>query len=191
MPRQWVGCKLIMASWLFFTVLIIGLCVVTIPIGCILAIIGSLMYFSITGTEKPYGGKYVSRIIYYIAFWAWIYDMLSFSVLLLGWVVLVFGVNDDYDYIVWDFRKSVGYFLAAQMCMIFVHAFATFVVYLKMRDCCKDIIQDEIEARERFKDMEKQIFEEFRRRRKQELAPQKKPKHKKTHHKHKHTSEHD
>jgi len=175
MPQAWVDCQTIMSWWLLITFLVIGLSIVTIPIGCFLAFVACFMYFSVRGTEEEFGGKYISRVIYIIALVAWGYDMIIFALTLFAWVILVYGQFEDYDAVILDFWVSVGYFVAAQMCMTFVHACLSFYAFLKVRDCCMDIILDEIEAKERFKDMEKQIYEEFRKKRKEELS-KKKPK---------------
>ena len=174
MPQAWVDCKTVMAGWLLVTFLIFGLCLITIPIGCLLAFFACFLYFSRRRSPSEYGGKYYARMIYFIAFWAWIYDMVIFSLTLFAWVILVYGDCGDYDQNICDFRVSTGYFISAQMCMVFVHASFSFAAFLKMRDCCNDIILDEKEAKERFVDMEKQIYEEFRRKRAEEMPPKKK-----------------
>ena len=166
MPQVWVDCKLVMQGWLLVTFLIFGLSIVTIPLGCILALVATFVYFSKGGTEEEYGGKYLAQTIYWTAFIAWLYDMIVFALTMLAWVVLVFGECKNYDHNVCRFRNSVGYFVAIQMCMVFLHAVFSFAAYLKMRDCCIDIYLDEKEAKERFVDMEKQIFEEFKKKRK-------------------------
>jgi len=174
MPQEWVNCKTVMSCWLLVTFLIIGLCVITIPIGCVLALIASYLYFVQRGTTEEFGGKSIAKTVYLIAFAAWWYDMIIFALTLLGWIVLVYGVCEDYDHNVCRFRLAAGYFVSAQMCMVFVHAVFSFAAYLKVRDCYMDIVLDEKEAKERFVDMEKQIFEEFRQKRKEELRAKRK-----------------
>ena len=174
MPQVWVDCKIIMTGWLLVTFLIFGLCLVTIPIGCLLAFGACFLYFSRRRTPSEFGGKVFARMIYFIAFWAWIYDMVIFSLILFVWVILVYGECKNYDQNICDFKVSTGYFFSAQMCMVVVHASFSFAAFLKMRDCYKDIVLDEREARERFADMEKQLYEDFRRKRADEMTSKKK-----------------
>jgi len=174
MPQEWVNCKRVMSWWLLVTFLIFGLCIITVPIGCLLAFFASYLYFSQRGTEEQYAGKRMAKTIYWIAFVTWCYDMVIFALTLLAWVVLVYGVCEDYDHNICRFRVAAGYFVSAQMCMVFVHAVFSFAAYLTVRDCYMDIVLDEKEAKERFVDMEKQMFEEFRQKRKEELGSKKK-----------------
>lgn len=116
--------------------------------------------------------------------------MLIFTMLMMGWVVLVFSLCTDLDNTVCNFRKSLGYYVAAQMCMVFFHAVASFFAFLAMRDCYKDICLDEKEERDRFADLEKQVLEDFRRKVEEEEEKSKKHKKKKTHEHKKKESKH-
>lgn len=195
MPLSWVEAKLVMTVWLTITFLIFLLSIVTLPLGCLLAAVASFMYFSRKGTVEAYAGKYSARVISSMAFAAWIYDMLIFTMLMVGSVVLVFSLCTDLDNTVCNFRKSLGYYVAAQTCMVFFHAVASFAAFIAMRDCYKDICLDEHEERDRFADLEKQVLEDFRKKVEEEEKSKRKKKkksheHKKKESKHKHHHTH-
>eukprot|EP00210_Caulerpa_lentillifera_P008509 g8116.t1 len=189
MPQCWVDVKPVITVWLVLTLLIFGLSIVTVPLGCVLAVVGSFLYFQRKGTEKAYAGKHSARLISTIALAAWIYDMMILNLLIFSWTILVFNECKDLDTNICNFRRSVGYFLSAQMCMIVFHAIVSFAAYVRMRDCYKDVSMDEKEELERFVDLEQQVFEEFKQRREEEMKRHERTKkkshgHKKKEHKH-------